>query len=95
MIEFTFLKELMLIRQANQKSAIFVTIGISLNKGFMFQANVCNGCFDLFIMSIILSDIAILNIKGADCCCIIRGISKKDAINVMQNVDLTEKRRTS
>ena len=27
-IELTFLKELMLIRQANQKSAIFVTIGI-------------------------------------------------------------------
>ena len=27
-IELKFLKELMLIRQANQKSAIFVTIGI-------------------------------------------------------------------
>ena len=28
MIELTFLKELMLIRQANQKSGILVTIGI-------------------------------------------------------------------
>ena len=28
MIELTFLKELMLISQANQKSVIFVTIGI-------------------------------------------------------------------
>ena len=28
MIELTFLKELMLIRQANQKSVIFVTTGI-------------------------------------------------------------------
>ena len=28
MIELTFLKELMLIRQMNQKSAIFVIIGI-------------------------------------------------------------------
>ena len=28
MIELTFLKELILIRQANQKSAIFVTIRI-------------------------------------------------------------------
>ena len=28
LIELTFLKELMLIRQANQKSAIFVTIAI-------------------------------------------------------------------
>ena len=27
-IELTFLKELMLVKQANQKSAMFVTIGI-------------------------------------------------------------------
>ena len=32
MTELTFLKELMFIRQENQKSAIFVIIGISLNK---------------------------------------------------------------
>ena len=36
MIELMFLKELMLIRQANQKSAIFVTIGIFINKAFKF-----------------------------------------------------------
>ena len=35
MIELMFLKELMLIRQANQESAIFATIGI-LNKTFKF-----------------------------------------------------------
>ena len=33
MIELTFLKELMLIRQANQKSETFVTIGIFYIKG--------------------------------------------------------------
>ena len=32
MIELTFLKELMLIRQVNQKSAIFVIIGIFFKK---------------------------------------------------------------
>ena len=37
-------------------------------------------------------DIAILNIKSADCCCFISGVSKNEAINVMQNVDLTEKK---
>ena len=42
-------------------------------------------------MSINLSDIAILIIKGSDYCCIISGISKNDAINLMPNVDLTEK----
>ena len=37
MIEFTFLKELVLIRQANQKSAIFVTTGIFQRKALSFQ----------------------------------------------------------
>ena len=38
-----------------------------------------------------LSDIAILNIKGSDYCCIISLISKTEAINLMQNADLIEK----
>ena len=41
-----------------------------------------------------LSDIAILNIKGADYHCIISGISKNEAINLIQNGNLTEKCRT-
>ena len=65
-----------------------------LNKGFKFQANVCNGCHDLLMMSMNLSDIAILHIKGSDYCCIISGISKSEAINLMQNTDLTKKSRT-
>ena len=38
--------------------------------------------------------IAILNIKGSDYCCIISFISKKEAINLIQNDDLTEKSGT-
>ena len=36
-----------------------------LNKGFKFQPNVCNRCHDLLMMSMKLSNIAILNIKSA------------------------------
>ena len=43
-------------------------------------------------MFINLSDIAILNIKGSDYWCIISGISKNDAINLMQNTALTKKK---
>ena len=46
------------------------------------------------MMSMNLSDIAILNIKGSDYHCIISLISKNEAISLMQNVDLTEKSRT-
>ena len=38
-----------------------------------------------------ISDIAILNLTGADCRCRISGISKIEAINLMQNSDLAEK----
>ena len=38
-----------------------------------------------------LSDIAILNINGSNLCCIISRTSKNDAINLMQNIDLTLK----
>ena len=39
-----------------------------LNYSFNFQANVCNRCHYLLMMSVKLSDIAILNIKGSDYC---------------------------
>ena len=65
-----------------------------LDKSFKFQPIVCNGCHNLLTMSMNLSDIAILNIESSDYCCIISGISKSEAINLMQNVDLTEKSGT-
>ena len=54
-----------------------------LNHSFKFQPNVCNRYHDLLMISINLSDIAILNIKGADYCCIISLISQNEAINLL------------
>ena len=65
-----------------------------LNYSFKFQSNICNICRDLLMMFMNLNDVAILNIKGSDYRCIISLISKNEAINVMQNADLTEKSRT-
>ena len=62
-----------------------------LNKGFMFQPYVCNRCHDLLMMSMNLSNIAILKIKNVDYRCIATGISKREAIKLLQNIDLTEK----
>ena len=45
-------------------------------------------------MSMNLMDIAILNIKGSDYCCIISLISKNEAMNLLQNIDSTEKNQT-
>ena len=62
-----------------------------LIKGFKFQSYVYNRCHDLVMMSMNVSNIAILNIKCADYRCIISGISKSKAINLMQNINLTKK----
>ena len=58
-----------------------------LNYSFKFQLNVC-------MMSMNLSDIAILIIKSSDYRRIISFISKKEAINLMQNADLTKRSGT-
>ena len=61
----------------------------------VFRFNlICNGCNDVLMMSMNLSDIAILSINGTDYCCIIKRISKNEAINSLENADLTEKRGT-
>ena len=62
-----------------------------LKHSFKFQLNDCNRRHDLPIMSINLSDIAILHIKGSYYRCIISLISKNEAIKLMQNTYLTEK----
>ena len=93
MIELKFLKVLILIRQVHQKGEIFVTIGILQKKVWYFNL-VFNDCHHVLMMSINLNDIVILNIKGADYCCIINRISKSEVVNLLQNTDLSEKTGT-
>ena len=45
------------------------------------------------MMSIELSDIAILKVKSFDCQFIITGISKIKAIKLLQNIDVTAKKK--
>ena len=62
-----------------------------LSKGFKFQAYIWNRYHDLLIMPISLGNIAILNIKNYRC--VVNGISKNEATDLMQNAYLTEKGR--
>ena len=93
MIELTFLKELVLIKQVHHKSVIFVTAGISGTKSLSFNC-MCNRCHDLLMMSMNLSHIAILKFKNVNYCCIITGMSKSEAIKLIESIDLTEKNGT-
>ena len=69
MIELTFLKELMSIRQVNQKIRCLSRLAF-LGKRFKFQSDVCNGCHDVLMMPTNLSNFAILNIHGDDYWCV-------------------------
>ena len=78
----------MLIRQANHEYYV-CHYWHFLNKGFKFRPYVHNRCHDLLMMSMNLSDIAILNNRGSDYRCIISRISWNEAINLTQNADLS------
>ena len=65
-----------------------------LDKCFEFQQDIFNGCHNVLMMCSNLNDIAILNICSVDYCCIINGVSKIDAINLLKNADLTKKSGT-
>ena len=54
-------------------------------KRFKFQR------YDVLMMSINPNDTAILNMNGADYGCIINGISKSGALNLLKSADLTKK----
>ena len=90
MIELTFLKEPILIKQVHQKCDICHYLYF-LSKGFKCHPNVCSRCHDLLMMFMNLGDIAILKIKGSDHCCIIKRTSKSEAINLTQKIYLTNK----
>ena len=62
------------------------------HKGFKFQPDVCTGCHDVLMMPVNLINIAILNNHGVDYCCIINRINIINALNVLQNANLSEAR---
>ena len=81
---------MILLKVATAKNAWFVTIDF-FNHKFEFQDSLCNGCHDLTMLFLIVSDIAIITIKGVDYCCIIDDISKFEAIYLLKNSMLEDR----
>ena len=55
------------------------------NHGFKFENYVSNGCHDLTMLSVNISDIAIITVKNTYYRCIVHNISKFEAINLLEN----------
>ena len=55
------------------------------NHGLNNQDSLSNGCHDLTMLSVNVSDIAIITVENADYRCIIHHISKHEAIQLLEN----------
>ena len=53
--------------------------------------SICNGCHDLTILSVNISDIAIITVKDFHYHCIIHDIRKSEAINLLKNYVLDDR----
>ena len=59
---------------------------------FRFNSEVCNGCHHLNHKSMCFNDVAIVSVKGNDYRIDFRYLSNYEAINLLQNADLIEKK---
>ena len=53
--------------------------------GFKFEPHVCNKCHDVLMTAYELKNIAILTVKVVDYRCILWGVSKNKAVNILNN----------
>ena len=54
--------------------------------GFKSQESFCNGCHDLAMLRLNLSDIVIITAKTVDYCCSFYDISRSKAINLLKKL---------
>ena len=64
---------------------------ILFNHGFKFKDSVWNGCHDLTMFSVNISDITIITVKNDDYRCIIHNISKSEAIYLLKSAVLEDR----
>ena len=83
-------KELTLIKQVYQENVWFVIIGILRILKFKFKPTVCNECSIGRVFSK-TKNIVILNAKGIDYRCMLWGIGKNKAVNILNNSMLEDK----
>ena len=59
--------------------------------GYKFEPHVCNKCHDVLMTAYELKNIAILNVKSVDYRCIFLGISRNEAVDILNNSVLEDR----
>ena len=83
-------KEIDLVKSNNSKECMICHY-FFFDHGFKFQDYVCNGCNDLSMFCLNISDIAIITVKNVDFRCIMYNNSKFEAINLLENSVLEDR----
>ena len=73
------------------KNLLFAIIDFFFSHGFESQDSVCNGCHGLTMVSVKISNIAIITVNNVDYCCITHNIWKSEAINLLKNSFLEDR----
>ena len=78
------LKRVIVTKSNNSKECIICYYWF-FSRGFEFQDSICNGCHDLTIYCLDISDISIIAVKGIDCHYVFIHDSKSEANHLLKN----------
>ena len=78
------------LAKSNNSKECIIYHYLYFNYGFEFQNSICNGCHDLKMLCLNISDIAIITVKRADYRWNIHDISKSEAIHLLKNYVLKD-----
>ena len=70
--------------KSNNSKECIIFHYLFFNHGFKFQDYVCNGCHDLSILCLNISNIDIITVRNVDYRRIIHNINKSEAINLLE-----------
>ena len=73
------------LTKSNKSKECMICHYFIFNHGFKFQDSVRNGCHDLTMLRLNISDITIITVKNVDYRCIIHNISKSETINLLKS----------
>ena len=83
---------MILIKRVDQKNVIFVIIGILKILVFKYEPYLSNGFHDLMQKAMSFNDVAVVYVKGSAYRIHFWYMSKDDAISIMNNSNLIDKK---
>ena len=74
------------IAKSNRSKECMICHYLFFKYGFKFQDSVCNGCHYLTMLSVNISDIAIITVKNAHYRRVVHSITKSEAMSLLKNL---------